>query len=123
VTDAECSTGERVQCRDVRAAVVGEHALDLDAVAGKEGEGAAEEPDRGGCLFVGEDLGVGEAAVVVDGDVDELPAGLAAQPPGGVEVAAGVVLEPAVDAMAGAAGDATQLLTSMWTSSPGRESS
>ena len=64
--------------RAVGAAVVGEHALDLDAVAAVEGDGAAEEADRCGRLLVGEHFGVGEAAVVVDGDVDVLPADRAA---------------------------------------------
>ena len=56
----------------VGGAVVGEDPLDADAVAAVEGDGAAEEADRGRCLLVGEHLGVGEAAVVVDGDVDVL---------------------------------------------------
>jgi hypothetical protein len=43
-------------------------------VAAIEGDGACEEAGRRDRFLVSEDLGVGEAAVVVDGDVDVLPA-------------------------------------------------
>src|SRR5262245_30668150 len=78
VVDAEPSAGERVAGRTVGGAVVGEDALDLDAVAGKEDDGAVEKAGRGRGPFVGEDFGVGETAVVVDGDVDVVPAAGAA---------------------------------------------
>jgi hypothetical protein len=39
------------------------------------GGGAVQEPGAGGRLLVGVDLGVGDAGVVVDGDVDEVEAG------------------------------------------------
>ena len=58
----------------------------MDAVAAVEGEGAAEEADGGRGFLVGEHLGVGEAAVVVDGDVDVLPADV----PRSLAVAVGV---------------------------------
>ena len=60
--------------RAVAGAVVGDHALDRDAVAAVEGDRTAEEAGRGRGFLVGEDFGVGEAAVVVDGDVHVLPA-------------------------------------------------
>jgi hypothetical protein len=63
----------------VGRAVVGHHALDANAVAGEEPQRSAQEPDRGGGLLVAQDLGVGQARVVVDGDVHELPAGGAQQ--------------------------------------------
>ena len=72
MVDAECAAGERVDGGAVGGAVVGEEPLDADAVAAVEGDGAAEEADRGCGFLVGEDLGVGEPAVVVDGDVDVL---------------------------------------------------
>ena len=78
VADAEASTSERVDRRDVGAAVVGEDTLDRDAVAGEELDRPGEEADRGRGFLIVEDLGVGEAAVIVDGDVDEVPAGQAA---------------------------------------------
>ncbi len=53
----------------VAKGVVGEHPLDHDALGGEPGLGPAPE---GGCrpsLLVGQDLGVGQARVVVDGGV------------------------------------------------------
>jgi hypothetical protein len=76
---------------DVGRAVVGDHTLDADAVAGKEGECSAEEASSGGAFLVREDFDVGESAVVVDGDVDVLPADGVAATAGGVGVAAVVV--------------------------------
>jgi hypothetical protein len=96
---------------DVGAAVVGEQPLDVDAVVAVVRERAAEEADGCGGAFVGQHFGVGEAAVVVDGDVHELPAGFASHAPGGVGVAAGVVLLLAVaPAFAGASLDPAELL-------------
>ena len=87
VADAEVPAGERVHGGAVGGAVVGEHALDRDAVAGEEGERAREEADGGGRFLVGQDFGVGESAVVVDRDVDVLPAdGRAAMPSLSVKV-------------------------------------
>ena len=101
---------------EVAGAVVGEEPLDLDAVAPVEGDCAAEEADGGGGLLVGEDFGVGEAAVVVDRDVDVLPAA------GAVDVrrCAPPEIAGAADAVAGAAAIRPSFLMSMWTSSPGR---
>jgi len=56
------------------AAVVGHDRERGDAVGGEVGPGSLQEPDCGEGLFVVEDLDVGEAGGVVDGDVDELPA-------------------------------------------------
>jgi hypothetical protein len=59
---------------DVAAAVVGHDALDLDALTTVPAESATKEGD--GCLrpFVGQELDVGQAAVIIDADVGELPA-------------------------------------------------
>src|SRR5207302_8412134 len=96
--------------REVGAAVVGEDALDADAVAGEEGDRSLQESDRGRGLFVSEHFGVGEPAEVVDGDVDELPADRAAAAAAAVgsprPIAAG---NPAADAFAGAALDPAEL--------------
>ena len=69
-----------------------------------------EESDRRCRFLVGEHLGVGQAAVVVDGDVDVLPASNAAVVAVGVASArlAGVG-EPEADTLARTA-DATELL-------------
>jgi hypothetical protein len=74
VADAELSAGDGVEDAAVAGAVIGEDALDGYAVAAVEGGGAAEEAGSGAGFLVVEHLGVGEAAVVVDGDVDVLPA-------------------------------------------------
>src|SRR5688572_13712671 len=74
VADAERAAGERVDGGAVGGAVVGEHALDADAVAGVVGDGSVEEADRGCGFLVCEHFGVGEAAVVVHGDVHVFPA-------------------------------------------------
>ena len=99
VLDPERFAGERVDRRAVAAAVVGKEALDIDAVAAVKRDRALQKRDRGRCFLIAEDFGVGEAAVVVDADVDELPAD-------GVAALAGCVGEGAVVVRAGAAADA-----------------
>jgi hypothetical protein len=79
-------------------------------VAAVERDGAAQKRDRAAGLLVAQDLGVGEAGGVVDGDVDVVPAGLATDAPSGVGVGACVVLAGAGDALAGAADDPTEFL-------------
>src|SRR5215212_1919852 len=74
VADADGAAGDRVDGGAVGRAVVGDHALDGDAVAAIEANGASQEGRGGGGAFVGEDFGVGQAGAVIDGDVDELPA-------------------------------------------------
>ena len=61
----------------VAGAIVGVNALDGDAMLGEEGEGGVEEGDGTGGGFIREELGEGEAAVIVDGDVKIFPAGAA----------------------------------------------
>src|SRR5260221_374261 len=72
MADAELAAGDRMHEGAVGGAVVCQDPLDFDAVAVVEGNGAAKEAIRGRGLLVGEDFGVGEPAVIVDGDVDEL---------------------------------------------------
>jgi hypothetical protein len=74
VADAEPAAGEGVEDAAVTGAVVAEDALDDDPVAVVEGGCALEEAGGGARLLVVEDFGVGKPAVVVDGDVDVLPA-------------------------------------------------
>src|SRR5665213_3378038 len=74
MADAEPPTCERVNGGAVWGAVVGDEPFDCDPVTAVKGDGAAEESDRGRRLLVAEHFGVSEAAVVVDGDVDVLPA-------------------------------------------------
>jgi hypothetical protein len=81
VADAEASAGECVDEAAVTGAVIAEDSLDDDPVAAVEGDCSLEEAGGGACPLVCEDFGVGEAAVVVDRDVDVLPAELALEPP------------------------------------------
>ena len=55
-------------------AVVGHDPLDADAVAREPGERPREEGNRAGLALVGQDLGVGQARGVIDGDVQVFPA-------------------------------------------------
>ena len=61
----------------VGGAVVGHHPLDLCPMTIEPGDGPGGEPDRAFLAFVRQDLGVGQARGVIDGDVDKLPAGAA----------------------------------------------
>src|SRR5215218_2741784 len=106
VADAERLAGERMDGCAVGGAVGGEQTLHPDAVASKESDCSAQEADGRGRFLVGEHFSVGEAAVVVDGDVDELPTDRGASVP--LEVGEGrlVVVSATADALAGAALDA-----------------
>jgi len=97
VFDLQPSAGDRVDDRDVGAAVVAEDRFDRDPVASEEGDGAAQEAGGGRCFLVGQHLGVGQAAVIVDGDVDELIADRPALAAGGVSPFRVVVLSAAAD--------------------------
>src|SRR5688572_19744847 len=110
VADAQAAAGEGVDRRPVAGAVVAEDALDADAVAAEEGNGAAEEADRGCCLFVCQHLGVREAAEVVDGDVHVLVADRVAPVALAVGEGAVVVLLATADTPASSALDAAELL-------------
>jgi hypothetical protein len=76
----------------------------------EEGDCATQEGDDCYRLLVGQDFGVGEAAVVVDGDVDVLVADCASHAAGFVGVGGVVVLSPAADAPACAALDPAELV-------------
>jgi len=109
VADAELAAGERVDLGHVAGAVVGEDRLDGYAVAGKEHARSVQEGGRGCGFLIVEDLGVGESAVVVDGDVDVLPADGAAKPTA-VIAAAPVEVLAAEHMFASAALDPAELL-------------
>src|ERR1700752_5081888 len=63
--------------RDVGVAVVGHDPLDSDVASSVPGHAAAEKSDGRLGPFVGKHLRVGEARVVIDADVSELPADVA----------------------------------------------
>jgi hypothetical protein len=80
-------------------------------VALVEGDGAAEEAGNRCRPFVGEHFGVGEAAVVVDGDVHVLPADRSSDATVAVgDTRVGVLADTTTHALAGAALDPAQLL-------------
>lgn len=74
--DAVEDLGEAVAL-GVAPGVVRHHRADVDAGGGERGYGPLEERCGGGRTLVGEDFGVGEAAVVVDRGVDVVEADLA----------------------------------------------
>jgi hypothetical protein len=71
--DGQLGAGRPEGQAAVGVAVVGQQPLDGDAVAGVEGHRSAQEADGGGRRLVGQLLDVGQAAVVVDRDVDPVP--------------------------------------------------
>ena len=101
--------------RPIAAAIVREHPLDGDAVAGEECPGPTPEGDGGRGPFVGMDLGVGQAAVGVDGRMD---VGITEAGSTGLTVVGSALLPftrqpPPLGILA-------CFFTSTWTSSPGR---
>ncbi len=75
VLDAELEAGGAELSGAIAGAIVGEQAANEDAVLGVEGDGGVQESDGGFALLVGQHAGEGEAGVIVDGDVQSLPAG------------------------------------------------
>ena len=94
----------------VCATVVAEHSFDADAVAAIEADCSMEKRRCRFGFLVGQDLGVGEAAVVVDGDVHVLVADRSSLAAGQVGEGGVVVLDAAADAPARAADDPGELL-------------
>lgn len=74
----------------------------LVTTCGEALEGSFDEPGTGVGAFIGEDLGVGEAAVVVDGGVDVVVAGTV--------LVIAVSVRSIVGASAFAVGDVSDLL-------------
>src|SRR5690348_16496761 len=59
---------------EVAAAVVGKQTPDGNALLGEPGMGAAEKRNARSCGLVGQDLGIGEAGMIINGHVHEVPA-------------------------------------------------
>src|SRR5512136_2755308 len=78
MTEAELSASRGKAVGAVAVAVVGHDARDRHAVGEIPEDQSSEEGRGGGRSFVGEDFGVSQAGSVINGDVDELPAGSAA---------------------------------------------
>lgn len=75
VANAELGAVVAEQVRAIATTVVGEQAANADAVLGIKSHGVLEESDGGGGLLIGEQLGEGETGVIIDGDMESLPAG------------------------------------------------
>jgi len=60
----------------ITVAVIGEQTADADAQAGVISQGGMEKSDGRSGGAVGQDLGKGDTGMVVDGDVEALPAGM-----------------------------------------------
>jgi hypothetical protein len=111
VFDPESPAGDRVDDGYVSGAVVCEDAFDGDPVAAEETKSADEEAGSSDCFLVWEHFGVGEAAVVVNGDVDELPSDRAVFTPVGFKPGGPVAARcPATYAFACATLDPSELL-------------
>jgi len=76
VDDAAGIAGHGPELGDVGGSVVGHDFSDGDAAFGEPGDGPVQEPDGDCGGLVGQDLDIGQAGRVVDGDVDGLPPGL-----------------------------------------------
>lgn len=76
----------------VTRAVIGEQAANGDAELGIEAESGQEESGSGKGFFIGKNLGEGNAGMIIDGNVNILPADMT-----------GIATAVAVDAMADAA--------------------
>jgi hypothetical protein len=75
VAEAELVAGGGEEFGAVGGAAVGEDALEGDAVGLVEVEGEAEGGEDAGGLFIWEEGGEGQAAVIINGDVEGLGAG------------------------------------------------
>ena len=98
VSELQIATGLCEQGGAKAGAVVGHDATDLEAEVGEVGRGLAQEAAGGSSFFIREQGGEGDTGMVIDGDIEKLPAG-----------AAGFILGIAGEAMAGLV-DAGQLL-------------
>ena len=74
MADAETTASIAEVVRAIARAIVGEQATDADAERAVVSDRGVQESHRGVAAFIGQDLGKGEAGVVVDGDGNELPA-------------------------------------------------
>jgi hypothetical protein len=100
VFGAESDAGVSEEVGSIAGAVFGQDALDAHPAPTKPGRGAFQETRRGLLALVGQDLDGGEPRVVVDADMDEVPAN---------SPTAAVSGAPAGHAMAGTA-ESAQLL-------------
>src|SRR5690606_26771286 len=100
-----CGDSLEVVGTTIAAMVVGENALDADTDIGEGEDGPFEEGCCGDSTLVGQSLGIGIAAVVVDGDMDVV----VSLPPGTFASAAGLQ-ETCIEVLSTTIWDTPQLL-------------
>jgi YD repeat-containing protein len=74
VANAELGAVVAKLVRAIATTVVGQQAANTNAVLGIKSDGVLEESDGGGGLLIGQQLGKGEPGVIIDGDMESLPA-------------------------------------------------
>ena len=80
MADAETTASIAEEARAIARAVVGEQTTNGDAEGAVVTDRGVEESHRGVAAFIGQDLREGEAGVVVNSDMHELPASAATGP-------------------------------------------
>ena len=75
MTDAEFRAGTTELARAIATAVVGEQAANADTVLSIKSQGVLQEGDGTLVSLIGQELGEGQAGVVIDGDMESFPAG------------------------------------------------
>ena len=73
MTQAEFNHGGMKSVGAIAVTIIGEQAADGNAQTGIIGDRSAQEGDSGSCREVGQDLGEGNAGVVIDSDMNVLP--------------------------------------------------
>ena len=74
MADAETTASIAEEARAIARAIVGQQTTNVDAEGAVVSDRSMEESHGGVAAFIRQDLREGEAGVVVDGDVNELPA-------------------------------------------------
>jgi hypothetical protein len=107
VAEARALTGGGEEMGTIAGAVVAHEPLSFDAERSEVSESAFEEEERTVLAFIGHDLSKGEAGGVIGADIDIFPAR-----------ATDLIAPIMSDAVTGPH-DASELLISKWSSSPG----
>jgi len=75
MANAESSEASAIFMRFKGGSVIGHDALDFDAVASEEAQSVTEEYEGGESGFIGHDFGIGQAGMIVHGEVEDFPSG------------------------------------------------
>ena|SRR5579864_8009120 len=93
VLEAQLLAGAAKLVGAIAAAIIGEQSAHADTVAGEELHRLAQKSDRGVGLLIGQDLGEGQARVIVDGNMQGLPTRMRAPTPTAAIAAPAYLLE------------------------------